>query len=239
MSKHKPPRPVTAPSHPLFEPLLALYETLASPPPSEVRVCHDCGRGCMSRKEVAKLLKGPSGRLSAKLLYSWYFSALDTEPSRAMQRYLLPRILDAMVAEEDVEQLGQPLRRFKDVSKPDAWREEQWRALKDLIYAYWRHLGETERSGGRDLQDAFEHLVAGGWVAEELLRATMDWPVELCLQIHAMGFYQFEDLWRHEAGAALRRRIEALATGEGPLQADAAYVLSDLPKLPDLPDLPE
>ncbi len=221
-------KPFTDKAHPLYSLIETLYHLFDCSPPKTVGVCYDCGRGCISKKEAKKLLRGPADQIPTPIIRSWCASATPQPVPKAVLHYLLPRILDGMAAEQHLHYMEQPLRLFSIAGDPDAWTLEQSKALHNFQRQYWRWAAENDTSGGADLTDIFENLLAGGWSAERLWQQLIQWPDDIFLDEAHMGFKHFEQLWEAPVGAILHDRFVQRAAAPGPLQDEAEFLLSVL-----------
>ncbi len=149
----------------------------ASPMPSELR---DLGRG------LGLTFKQQSSALAAcdvplHLLRQWY--ALPYEPQKAsagIWRYLLPRVLEALVSNEwpDVVALELTLNRF-ETGNPSRWSNPQWQALDRFQKAY---LERSAKMGDHKLDAVLCMFRLGGWALEGLQAQVAGLPDDVLVE---------------------------------------------------------
>ena len=210
--------------HPLYNQIRHLYDMFRSHPPDTVGVCHDCGHGCMNLEEAHLLLKEPVEEVSEHILWRWYSTAVPNPIPVHVQRYLFPRIVEGMVAEEELDELEQPLRHCTEIlSTVDADIKTE---LQSFILSYWRWAAENDASCGCDLDIVFLNLVAGGWDKRLLLQELLKWPDEIFFdRDFSEGLYQFCSLWEEPEGKQLLNRFISIASKEGAFQSDAEFIV--------------
>lgn len=105
----------------------AAFHVFKTDKPTKIGVCENC---CMYAKVEADFFNPDIRDLPDHYLQDWFFAAADIPLAKNIWAYLLPRVLEMLVAGKEPATVGieVSLSRFP-TGVPDNWNDDQWRVL--------------------------------------------------------------------------------------------------------------
>ncbi|MFQ6547462.1 hypothetical protein AADZ90_005850 [Aestuariibius sp. 2305UL40-4] len=161
--------PEDSPFHPLIE---EGYRVFKRPVPAGTGVC-EC---CMDPQIEADFFNHGQQGLPFHYLRDWYFAAADIPLAKDIWAFLLPRILDALAAGEEVSSVGNEvaLNRFP-TGNPENWTSGEWTVLD----RFQRLTLDQHRPGGAYyLDDILCMFGIAGWRVPDLFQQVHAWPID-------------------------------------------------------------
>ncbi|MEM6306167.1 MAG: hypothetical protein AAF744_15725 [Pseudomonadota bacterium] len=125
---------------------------------------------CMTEETRAKIIATPTRQMPSALIQEYSNSAHGTPHQTDDLRLLLPRYLDLMAQDVEVDYVGvgTELLRFGDAvrAQPALWSDAQWEALNAWAHLMVLHFGHAEAMEMENINNPtglLETLLTGGW----------------------------------------------------------------------------
>jgi hypothetical protein len=149
--------------HRLFAVVQLAYRLFACPKPLSTGVCN-C---CMNREVAADFFNPAISRLPAHYVREWYSASYEFHGvPHSTWRYMLPRILEMLAAEERLDAVGieTSFSRYETGNKHN-WSSEQWFVLDEFQRLF---LDQCIEGAAFRLDEVLCMFRLGGWALEEL-----------------------------------------------------------------------
>lgn len=154
------------------------YKVFSTHKPDDVEVCID---HCMPSRIAEDFFNHEARDLPLHYVHEWYSAAAATEGvSKHLWTYMLPRILELLVSNQEPSVLGieVALQRFP-VGQANQWSDDQWRVLDKFQRLYLeRTISSDLDTQGAYLDDVMCMFRRGGWNLDDLCSQLMAIPTE-------------------------------------------------------------
>lgn len=157
---------------PFAEVIERAYRTFQPPVPEETEGCECCWSEEIQRDFFNHGQRGQP----FEYLTEWFSAAVAPEISKGLWSWLLPRVLEALAADEPPATVGVEvsLSRFPTGDK-SRWSPEEWEVLDDFRRLYIEHV---HVDSGDFLDDILCMFALAGWSVDELFAQVYEWPTE-------------------------------------------------------------
>lgn len=160
--------------HPMHDLVQRAYEVFDGPKPTKLGVCENC---CMYAEVEADFLRPEIRALPLLYVQDWYCAAADQPVNRAIWRYLLPRILEILVAGEDPASVGiEVVFSRYPTGIPGEWTPAQW-AVLDAFQSAFLPIPRDDA-----LDDVLCMFANGGWPLDSLQEQVFAFPDTLLIK---------------------------------------------------------